>query len=628
MIHRPHGGRAPPVTYVNMRKIVGRPVRIPYPGFPGRRQVPQTGVVRGIVYRRGAVKEIPAAARTKIVVPVRLVVGDAIRPTEMACLAGSVPFVVAPGAARRIVCSGVRPDVAPIEPARFGIDRKTKRIPKAHNIDFRARPVRADRKQIAFGNRIGSVRHGFDPENLATQIVGVGGRFLGVPRQPTGALVDRRKAVRFEWTRIVSGRDKQIAVRIEGKRARRMATLIPLHGNFEQNPFALRIDLFAVEREARNVLHRIISRRRIEQIDPSIGRERRVQRNAGKPILELVKNIQFQRNRGGLRGGIVFLDGSIQLDVKDLATRQDDQFHGIYGAFVQYGSFVPDILRSGAIAPLAHGVGNASLQVFEKAGFRIRLRRMSHAGIPRPAAPIIMAPRNGMVGRLGTPGIRTLVKHGEHMHRVAGVVCVVVPFVHAAPTAGKRRRGRVRIVRDKHRGLLYVRVAGEIRANQPAVPRPIVFRVGRRMDADETAAPGNIVFEGGLLRSVQHIARRVQENDGVEGRKSLIRKDSRVLGGRYLKVVGLPQLANRLDARANAGVPESLRTGENENVRVGLPNPLPGGSVIMRPGRVPGQGNEKDKWNKTPLHLIGYRVANLQILYNVTSPARHMFNNQ
>ena len=50
------------------------------------------------------------------------------------------------------------------------------------------------------------------------------------------------------------------------------------------------------------------------------------------------------------------------------------------------------------------------------------------------------------------------------------------------------------------------RVRGEVGADQPAVPRPVVLGVGGRVHADVTAAAGDVGLEGGLLGGVEHVA--------------------------------------------------------------------------------------------------------------------------
>src|SRR3546814_10053803 len=54
----------------------------------------------------------------------------------------------------------------------------------------------------------------------------------------------------------------------------------------------------------------------------------------------------------------------------------------------------------------------------------------------------------------------------------------------------------------------------KIGAHQLAIPSPVVFRIGCRMDADKSATCLYIPFKGGFLGGIKNIAGGIQENNG------------------------------------------------------------------------------------------------------------------
>ena len=55
----------------------------------------------------------------------------------------------------------------------------------------------------------------------------------------------------------------------------------------------------------------------------------------------------------------------------------------------------------------------------------------------------------------------------------------------------------------------------ELRAGELAVPRPVVLGVGGGVDADPAAARLDVALERVLLRVVEDVAGRAQEDDGA-----------------------------------------------------------------------------------------------------------------
>src|SRR6478752_6860628 len=91
----------------------------------------------------------------------------------------------------------------------------------------------------------------------------------------------------------------------------------------------------------------------------------------------------------------------------------------------------------------------------------------------------------------------------------------------------------------------------KIRAHQRSVPSPVVFGVGRRVDADEAAAPANEALEGRLLVVIEHVARRAQKDDCSIACQTSIAESARIFGRVDLPTALTRQLGQRLDARWN-----------------------------------------------------------------------------
>src|SRR5207247_10757171 len=73
------------------------------------------------------------------------------------------------------------------------------------------------------------------------------------------------------------------------------------------------------------------------------------------------------------------------------------------------------------------------------------------------------------------------------------------------------------------------RMAVEVGARQSTVPRPVVLGVCGRMHADVSAARLDVALEDILLRWIQHVARRTQEDDGAVARQVFLREGAGVL---------------------------------------------------------------------------------------------------
>src|SRR5687767_5683401 len=103
---------------------------------------------------------------------------------------------------------------------------------------------------------------------------------------------------------------------------------------------------------------------------------------------------------------------------------------------------------------------------------------------------------------------------------------------------------------DNCRGTtLNYRVAGEIRADEPSVPRPVVFRISGRMNAHESTSVPNEILECRLFGRIQHITCRTVEHHHPISRQALIGKSSRIRRGFDFK----PMLASQGSYGFNAG---------------------------------------------------------------------------
>ena len=92
-------------------------------------------------------------------------------------------------------------------------------------------------------------------------------------------------------------------------------------------------------------------------------------------------------------------------------------------------------------------------------------------------------------------------------------------------------------------------MAAEVRADELAVPRPLVFRVGGRVDAGKSATAAHVALERALLGTVEHIAGREQEDHRVVAREPCVGEHAAVLGRIHRDPVRRAELAHRAEGQ-------------------------------------------------------------------------------
>jgi hypothetical protein len=120
---------------------------------------------------------------------------------------------------------------------------------------------------------------------------------------------------------------------------------------------------------------------------------------------------------------------------------------------------------------------------------------------------------------------------------------------------------------DVDRGSLDLRMILETRSEHCPVPRPVVFRIGRGMHADEAPTATEVPFKRSLLAVVEDIPGRHQKDDGVVAREVGRREGGRVLGYVDGQPIALCQLTDCAQGRGDRAVPEPSGLREDEDSR-------------------------------------------------------------
>ncbi len=332
----------------------------------------------------------------------------------------------------------------------------------------------------------------------------------------------------------------------------------------------------------RRVTGRGVERGRVVQVQPAVGREVRVDRDALQTVLVVVVDGDLAGEGGRrLRGGQP--DAAVPGGVDDLAVGQHGERDRLAGArlALREGDLVEVVVDRGlrgaavvrrAVRRLETGrVPDAARQVPEERRVHVGLLCVAAAGVPGPALALGVAPHDRVVAHgVAARVVAGLVQRGEDLHVRAGVGAVVVPLVGARPGVRQVDGGRVVVARDVHVGLLDLRVRLEPGADQLAVPGPVVLGVGRGVHARVAAARVDVVLERGLLFGIQHVTGRGKPNDGGESGQVVGVERGRVLGGLDREPVLRAELLDRGDTGGNRVVPEAGGLGEDQDGRVGL----------------------------------------------------------
>src|SRR5205823_3784066 len=134
-------------------------------------------------------------------------------------------------------------------------------------------------------------------------------------------------------------------------------------------------------------------------------------------------------------------------------------------------------------------------------------------------------------------------------------------------------------VLDMNRRWLNLGMVREIGADEPAIPRPAIFRVARRMDADKTAPRPDVAFKCSLFSIVEDVSGRAQEHHDFVSGQPRIGEASSVLRAVHSELVfsanrryGGDTLRDRIMAKAGR-----LREDEDSEPRLGLCRATGGG---------------------------------------------------
>ena len=137
-------------------------------------------------------------------------------------------------------------------------------------------------------------------QNLAAKIVGVGGGFLGVPRFAAGAFIDGAVAIGFARMCVVAGGGVQVAGGVKGERSSRMAALVALSLDAEENFFARHVQRSVAEGEAGDpVLADLVVGVvgvglwvGVEEVDPRVFCELGIQRDAEQTVFQFREHLE------------------------------------------------------------------------------------------------------------------------------------------------------------------------------------------------------------------------------------------------------------------------------------------------------------------------------------------------
>src|SRR4026208_695477 len=181
---------------------------------------------------------------------------------------------------------------------------------------------------------------------------------------------------------------------------------------------------------------------------------------------------------------------------------------------------------------------------------------VTHVGVPRASAIEVVVPAHGMAVAVRPALVALLVDVDEHADRRIDRF-EVVKLVFAIPAVGEFLGGDVALVEHTEGAFADVGVvwmAIEPGASQPAVPRPVVLRVGGSVNSEVSTTSLDVALEVVLLCGVEYVAGGVEEDDCAVLREVLGGERAGVFGGVDGKAILLSEFPDRGESDSNRAV--------------------------------------------------------------------------
>ena len=214
--------------------------------------------------------------------------------------------------------------------------------------------------------------------------------------------------------------------------------MVPLCWNPEHDFFRGHIQCVTDDCESRNVLFGHDAGGRIEQIEPTIGREAIIQRDAQKAIFDLRFHVDMpgEDNGGVLRLPDFNVTGAF--DVKDTSVRRDGEFQRIGWRAVQDHLLVIGIDGRTRIRIFDAG---GELDSAQQMGLKKRLGeafgRVTTGGVPGAPAVVEMRPGDRVIEAKRASAVAGLIQGGQDVDRRSGVDVKVIPLISPDPALGQ-----------------------------------------------------------------------------------------------------------------------------------------------------------------------------------------------
>src|SRR5690625_3169453 len=185
--------------------------------------------------------------------------------------------------------------------------------------------------------------------------------------------------------------------------------------------------------------------------------------------------------------------------------------------------------------------------MFPKSFFLKTLRRVTESGVKSASAVEFVKPRDRMIVSHLASRKRFRIERHQNLNSTAPRIHpIIVPLVRPLPYLRKMNRRRMIPILNYNDRLLNPWMTLKITSNQSPVPIPVIFSIGRRMNSDKSSAFLNKFFKGLLLRFVQNIAGRIQENDNLKAIEILFVENRCILARFDCEIIGRTEL---LDSR-------------------------------------------------------------------------------